>query len=209
MLQNKYTKLYFRIVENAKSKNRIKSTLTEKHHIVPVCIDPSIKNLNQNPHNGVIVTHREHFILHFLLCKMYKRDTNEWHKVIRAFNFMYAFNNNHGERYMNSRLYAHARKNIGYIMSKSQSGSGNSQYGKVWISNPTTEEQTKIDKHLLHEYTELGWVPGRIYNWDIWHNRFEIAKENNNRKIRKNIKLIDKKITDLNISKTYLKSQLQ
>ena len=180
MLDNKYKKLYFKIVDNAKSKNRKKNPngeYFEKHHIIPSCIDPNLRNLKNNPSNGVIVTTREHFLLHYLLCKMYKKDTNEWHKVNRAFTFMYAFNNHKG-RYMNSRLYELGRKNIGYIMSQSQSGSGNSQFGKVWISDPMTKcDPIKIPKDELDDYIELGWVPGRILQWNLWERRHEIAAE--------------------------------
>lgn len=47
---------------------------------------------------------------------------------------------------------------IGEKSSKSQSGSGNSQYNTMWIKNPLTQERKKIKKT---EPIPDGWVKGR------------------------------------------------
>lgn len=64
-LQNKYTKYYFNIVNNAKSRTLSKEIYTEKHHIIP----KSLNGSNES-NNLVNLTAREHFICHRLLTKM-------------------------------------------------------------------------------------------------------------------------------------------
>ena len=64
-LQNKYTKMYYSIVDNAKSRTLSKETYTEKHHIIPKSIGG-----DNNKENIVKLTAREHFIAHWLLTKM-------------------------------------------------------------------------------------------------------------------------------------------
>ena len=58
-LNNKYTRWYFAIIQNAKNKNVI--GYTESHHIIPRCL---------NGKETVHLTAREHFICHLLLTKM-------------------------------------------------------------------------------------------------------------------------------------------
>ena len=66
-IDNKYTKTYFRIVNRAKSENRIKTSnfYYELHHINP----KSLGGSNQND-NKVLLTFKEHYICHRLLCYM-------------------------------------------------------------------------------------------------------------------------------------------
>lgn len=73
-LQNKYSKWYFNIIENAVSRERING-YTEVHHIVPKSMGG-----NNESNNLVILTAREHFICHLLLVKAvsheYKKKMN-------------------------------------------------------------------------------------------------------------------------------------
>jgi hypothetical protein len=62
-IDNKYTSVYYKIIEN--SKNRKISVYTEKHHIIP----KSLGGTN-NSSNLVKLTAREHYICHILLTKM-------------------------------------------------------------------------------------------------------------------------------------------
>lgn len=68
-LKNKYTLWYFNIINSANSQGRQKGkSYYEKHHIIPKCLGG--KN---SKNNLILLTAREHFICHWLLCKM----TNE------------------------------------------------------------------------------------------------------------------------------------
>jgi hypothetical protein len=193
--QNKYTKLYYRIVDNAKCQKRNKRRSThrnyiyyEEHHIIP----KSLQGTNFSD-NLVLLTAREHFLCHYLLCKMVDYDSARWHKLVRAFTFMYSSSAKQC-RYVNSRLYASARKNMGHVMSQSQSGKGNSQFGTIWIYNFLTEHTCKISKDELPRYIKLGYTVGRITDWGQYHAQIqnEIIKHNN--KIQSKIKHANNKI---------------
>lgn len=65
--KSKYTKCYFAIVQRANSEGRMKggATFYESHHIIPKCLGG-----NNKKENLVLLTLREHFIVHHLLLKM-------------------------------------------------------------------------------------------------------------------------------------------
>ena len=60
---NRYTRIYNALVENARS--RMLEGYTEKHHIVPRALGGT-----DDPHNIVALTAREHFVVHRLLVRM-------------------------------------------------------------------------------------------------------------------------------------------
>jgi cellobiose-specific phosphotransferase system component IIA len=62
-IDNKYTRWYYNIVTNAKS--RISIGYTEKHHIIPKSCGG-----NNSKNNLVALTAREHFVCHLLLIRM-------------------------------------------------------------------------------------------------------------------------------------------
>lgn len=150
-----YRKLYNQIVENR--KNNRYDGYTETHHIIPKCLGGS-----DEPKNLVKLSCREHFICHYLLTKIYRQGSNEWHKMIHAFIPMKSASMKQ-ERYFNSRLYESVRNNFSEIMKKNQSGKKNSQYGKRWIHNKLTQESKKIPKENT---LPLGWSEGRVINWN-------------------------------------------
>lgn len=64
-LNNKYSTWYYNIIN--KSKNRLLNGYKEKHHIIPRCLGGK-----DTKDNLAILTAREHFIVHMLLCKFTK-----------------------------------------------------------------------------------------------------------------------------------------
>jgi len=66
-----YLKNYMNIINNALQQKRTKNKNYELHHIKPASLFPEIANLKLFPNNGVFLTHREHFICHMLLLKIY------------------------------------------------------------------------------------------------------------------------------------------
>ena len=64
-INNKYTRVYYDIVNRAKLRVLSVDTYTEKHHIIPRSIGG-----NNSKENIVTLTAREHFICHWLLPKM-------------------------------------------------------------------------------------------------------------------------------------------
>ena len=66
-LTNKYTRWYFHIIEKALGQNRLKSEdiYYENHHIVPRCLGGT-----NDSENLVLLTAKEHYVVHHLLCFM-------------------------------------------------------------------------------------------------------------------------------------------
>ena len=63
-IYNKYTNIYFRLID--KCQSRVKPDgYTERHHIIPRCLGGT-----DDSDNLVVLTAREHFICHRLLTKM-------------------------------------------------------------------------------------------------------------------------------------------
>lgn len=130
-----YQKVYNTIIDNAKSKNRIKLRKTnpnyvyyESHHIVPKCL-----NGIDDKENLVLLTGKEHFICHKLLTYMYKGNR----KIALAFHKMsFGFNK---EKYrVSSNDYQYARELI----------------AKTQVS---TETKEKISKSLIgRPFTKKG-----------------------------------------------------
>ena len=162
-LKNKYTNLYFSIIAKAKAeiRNKNNNVYFEQHHIYPRSVWPE---LEKDQTNLVYLTAREHFICHYLLCKMVEKKSNEWHKLVRAFTFMYSSTSTQ-QRYFNSKLYELARKHIGSIMSTLQSGNKNSQFGTVWIYSDAEQHSIKIPKDVIDDYILLGYRKGRKISW--------------------------------------------
>jgi len=53
------------------------------------------------------------------------------------------------------------KRKIGIVTSKSQRGSGNSQYGTCWIYNISLAKSKKIKQHELDDFISKGWCKGR------------------------------------------------
>lgn len=92
MIQNKYSRIYNCLITNAQSMNRKRSEgYFEKHHIIPVSIDSTLKF---EPSNLVLLTAKEHFIAHLLLTKCYHGLQQQ--KMLHAFKmFRSGKRNNH------------------------------------------------------------------------------------------------------------------
>lgn len=73
-----YQKIYQQLIVSAKNKTRIKNNNVyyEQHHIMPECLggDNNVTNL-------VLLTAREHFIAHKLLCEIYP-DNDKLHYAL-------------------------------------------------------------------------------------------------------------------------------
>lgn len=86
-----YQRIYNQIIERANNENRIKTEdkYYEAHHIVPQCMGGEGKTKDLNHYNIVLLTAREHFICHMLLCEIYPSNI----KLQYALSLM-AFNRN-------------------------------------------------------------------------------------------------------------------
>ena len=104
--QNKYTKYYSRIVENALKRPQDRKVLkeifgyVESHHILPESFGLGGE---KDKENLVLLTAKEHFIVHLCATKMF--DSLLKQKMIFAFRQLRAKNPYQEGRYMNARLY--------------------------------------------------------------------------------------------------------
>lgn len=146
ILNNKYSRLYKKLVSLPDYDGYV-----EKHHILPKSLGGTDDN-----ENLVSLSSRKHFLCHYLLTKF--TIGKSFHYMSRALSMMAAGHN--GNRYFNSRLYERTRKHMSVIMSISQRGSGNSQFGKVWITHELFNSK-KIYGSLLIQYLDQGWYQGR------------------------------------------------
>ena len=142
-----YSKHYNLLIWRAKTRD--KPSYSESHHIVPSCMGGS-----DEASNLVDLTPEEHYVAHQLLVKIY----NGNYKLVNAATMM-CCDDGRGHR-MNNKLFGWLRRRHSEAMSESQSGVGNSQYGKRWISHELIGS-VRVPDNLLSDFIEQGWVKGR------------------------------------------------
>jgi len=155
MIENKYTKLYYKITSNA--KQRITEGYTELHHIIPQSMGGS-----NDKENLVHLTAREHFICHWLLIKMTEGEDRS--KMLYALNGMKA-ENRYQQRYhtkITARVYEKYRIEHAENHSKRMKGR------KAWNKGvPQTEEhkeknrQAALQRAPKSEETIAKWKESR------------------------------------------------
>jgi hypothetical protein len=73
-----YQRIYNQLIEKARSENRAKvkdGIYYERHHIIPKCIGGEGKTYQWKTHpNIILLTSREHFVAHQLLCLIYPNE---------------------------------------------------------------------------------------------------------------------------------------
>jgi hypothetical protein len=151
---SKYRDIYVSIcqrgAERGTNRKQLKESLgyVEGHHFIPKCIT---KEYATEQHNIVFLTAREHFICHYLLCKIFKQ-TEHYFSLLSAFGKMsnIAPSMKHN-RYMNSHLYEHFRKNVSSLMKNLRKDKI-----RVKMGNVTRE----IHKDVLKTFLDIGWKIG-------------------------------------------------
>jgi predicted RNase H-like nuclease len=117
-----YKAIYQSVVEKAKQEGRSKGTgvYYEAHHIVPECLGGGGRVTQWKTHsNIVLLTGKEHFICHRLLCKIYPDNL----KLAHAFWGMCNQHRNYQDRYVASpRAYEEARSMHSKILAQSMKG---------------------------------------------------------------------------------------
>lgn len=123
-INNKYTKVYYKIIEKRKSLGS--DDYTEEHHIIPKSLGGS-----NSKENLVNLTAREHFICHWLLTKMVENSKDKY-KMNNAFSCMLFRENDFQKRYkISSRKFENIKKNISLSRSLHFSGENNPMYNKT------------------------------------------------------------------------------
>lgn len=171
---SKYTKWYFYLIASRINENRVRLKRTdpgfvyyERHHIVPSSLGgPDIDD------NRVLLTAREHFICHYLLCKM--TGDKDRSKMISAIVRM-SFNNKH--RKIPSRFYDVIRRLIGERFHFSLTGVKKSESHRVNISKARTGMKFSSDHirniGLAAKANNFKWITNGNESKCV---KFEIAK---------------------------------
>jgi hypothetical protein len=86
-IDNKYTTIYYRIIERAKIRNHVKQKYDgfQTHHIIPRCFGGT-----NDPENLVVLSYKEHRVCHRLLINMTEQDAK--YKMMYAYKL---FNKNY------------------------------------------------------------------------------------------------------------------
>lgn len=94
-LDNRYTKVYYRIINQALSRTykKVKDDGYQKHHIIPKCIGGT-----DSADNLVILSYKEHRVCHCLLIKMQLTKSAEI-KMRHAYGFFNKNSRYNGPRY--------------------------------------------------------------------------------------------------------------
>ena len=129
-LNNKYSTWYFNIIN--KSKNRLLTGYKEKHHIIPKCLGGK-----DTKENLAILTAREHFIVHLLLCKFTTGQAKI--KMLYAFNAMCTFKKLGRYTKVNSRFVEKIRSSFKFT---------NEHREKIRLSNLGKKRSEEIKQKL-------------------------------------------------------------
>jgi len=143
-----YKSLYQKIVTRGIHRQRNGFEYYEIHHVIPKCMGGT-----NDKTNLTLLTAREHYITHWLLCKIY-HDTLFIHKLSSAFNNMCSRNKKNGnkKRILTSIQYERARKEY----SQHHPMKNPIIRAKVKLSHKIRSEQIKKIKELSLKYCACG-----------------------------------------------------
>lgn len=152
-----YQRIYNQIINRAKKENRKKGqgTYYEAHHVVPKCMGGEGRAEQWRTHpNIVILTAREHFLCHWLLCRIYPNNK----KLAHAFWFMTKQKSENQERNytISSRTYAEAVSNLKFTEEHKEK-IRRTRVGKKTLVHPDTKEIKYVPGKELPYWVELGW----------------------------------------------------
>lgn len=137
-----YSKIYDQIIDRART--RVPSGYVEHHHVIPKCMGGTDDN-----ENLVALYPEEHFVAHVLLVKMFPNSQS----LIAAVQLM---TKGHSGKRKRRKLYGWLKRRFVSYMRENQTGSGNSQFGTVWICDGTNSKKIKVTDEI-----PSGWRRGR------------------------------------------------
>jgi hypothetical protein len=167
--KSKYSKFYFSIIDNAKSRTISSNIYTEKHHIIPKSLGGDNSSLNL-----VKLTAREHFVCHRLLVRITIGQNRN--KMVHALWRM--CNSLKSDYKVNSKTYEAARLEHIYIL-KTVGSDGQFKVGRTtWNKGipRTTAEKIRISK------SRKGIKTGRTKDdfTEEWKSKISAAKKEQN-----------------------------
>jgi hypothetical protein len=146
-----YKKIYDNLIDRGRSRDFPLSEYGENHHILPRCLGG-----NDDCINIVRLTPEEHYVAHQLLCKIHP--TN--HSLIKAAVMMIP-------NRPTNKMYGWLKRRFSEVQSLAITGTGNAQFGKVWIYSLEYKCSKIINLGELDIYFAQGWLRGRKLNFNI------------------------------------------
>ncbi len=142
-----YQRIYDQIIDRAKTRKL--QGYKEKHHIIPKCMGGS-----NEKQNLIELTAREHFICHWLLCRIYPENR----KLGHAFWFMSKQNAPTQQRdyIVSSRTYAEAVSNLKFT-EEHKDKIRKTRVGKKTVVHPETKEIKYVTIEELQTWIDMGW----------------------------------------------------
>lgn len=161
-----YQKIHDKIIFRAKMENRKKLKTNhpdyvyyEAHHILPKCIYPEYKDFKLYPWNKVLLTGREHYVIHQLLIFMYPGEK----KLIKAATKMASISTTHKGRSKNE-LYDWLRKLAAEVQRQQETGKKRSlesikkrtetRRKNGWNRNPELTKKRQSEARIGIEFSE-------------------------------------------------------
>lgn len=147
-----YKRIHDEIITNAILQCRDKTDqYYEEHHIIPKCLSGS-----NDIDNLVLLTYREHFIIHWLLTKIHNSN-----KLVYAFNSFNRDPSRNGR--ITSKSYKYAREKFIQMLKESTEWKdkiSKTNSKKIWIKN--NGKCKRIESNKIDQYISNGWQFGRI-----------------------------------------------
>lgn len=150
-----YEKIYYNIINKALRKEisgqryKNKNNYFETHHIKPRSLGGS-----DNKNNLVLLTPKEHYLCHWLLVKIYDKDTIERKKMLKAW-FMMAAIGNTNRPTISMRDYEKYKIEHSKYMAEINIGAKNGRYGTHWYTDLRTGK-SYVFKEKPNEFYVLG-----------------------------------------------------
>jgi hypothetical protein len=184
-IDNKYTKVYYSLIERAKTRILSQSSYKEKHHIIPQSFFKHKSKTGwvdgdcNSAENLVYLTAREHFICHLLLVRMTVGDAHL--KMTYALK-RFVYTKKH-KQFINSRLYEYIRQtNSNAMKGRPCSSETREKIRQGNLTRPPTSNETR-QKLSESARRRKGFTPeGRQKVVDAMKNR--TVSEETRRKLR-------------------------
>lgn len=175
-----YQKIYNQIIKRGKFRISEERVYYEIHHILPKCMGGG-----EEKENKVKLEAREHFLCHWLLCRIYPEN----YKLIQAFWLMACIEREQYKYTISSRMYAEAKENYIKLTKGRLKPKGFGEKIHLAFQNKTQEE-----RNLINLKRSLGKINRSIEakqieskkKIEIWENR-TLEKKNKIKEKQKNI----------------------
>jgi hypothetical protein len=147
-----YKKQYESLVKTRKERILKEGEYYERHHILPKCLGGS-----NDKENLVVLTAREHYIAHWLLCKIYPES---W--KIKSALFQMAKCNGKNKRVISSSQYERAKKYNSLALKQKSKEPGYINPGKSEKSRSIAKEKWNSDLNPMIRFPERNHTAKKI-----------------------------------------------